>query len=125
MSIIELFDSLLVGEIIIFVETIENILSDFGLPLSGGASEVIEVAVEPVVNLFVNHMVVVTDLLGRLFLLKSLNLSGCAVLVRATHVERVVTHQAAVAREDISAKHTPYDVAEVRYIVHVGQGTCD
>ena len=86
-------------------------MSDLSLPLGGGAAELIEIAIKPVIYLFVNNMIVIADFLGRLFFLEGLDLSGCAVLVGTAHVQGVVAHEAAVASENIRAQDTADDVA--------------
>ncbi len=107
------------------MKSIEYILSDFGLPLGGGAAELIEIAIEPVIYLFVNNMIVIAYFLGSLLFLEGLDLSGRAVLVRAAHVQRVVAHEAAVAGEDVRTQHAPDDVTQVRHVVHVREGARD
>ncbi len=107
------------------MQPVEYILSDFSLPLGGSASEFIEITVEPVIYLFVNDMIMITYLFRSLFFLESFHLSGSAVLVSTAHVERVVAHEAAIASENVCTQHTPYDVAQVGDIVHVGEGTRD
>jgi hypothetical protein len=107
------------------MESIKYILSDFGLPLGSGTAEFIEIAIEPVIYLFVNDMIVVAYFLGSLLFLESLDLGGRAVLVRAAHVQRVVAHEAAVAGEDVRTQHTPDDVTQVRHVVYVREGARD
>jgi len=48
-----------------------------------------------------------------------------AVLVRATHVNAVVSPGAAVARVAIGGEHTANDVTEVWHVVHVRQRAGD
>ena len=107
------------------MKSIKNILSDLGLPFCGSASEFVEVAIKPVVNLLVNNMIVVADFLRSLFFFKSLHLSGCSVLIGTANVQCVVAHKAAVASEDVCTQHTSNDVAKMRNIIHIGQGTRD
>jgi hypothetical protein len=107
------------------MKSVKYILSDFGLPLGGGTAKFIEIAIEPVIYLFVNDMIVVAYFLGSLLFLEGLDLGGRAILVRAAHVQRVVAHEAAVAREDVRTQHTPNDVTQVRHVVHVREGARD
>lgn len=122
--IIKLLDCFLVCKLV-SLEFVEYILSDARLPLSGRAAEVVEITVEPVVDLLVYSVVMVTDLLRGLALFDGFDLSCCAILVSTTHVERVVAHQAAVASEHISAQDAPNNVSQVRHVVHVWQSRCD
>lgn len=124
-SIIELLNCLFICEVVILVKSVEYVLSDLGLPLGGCATELIKVAVKPVVYLLVNDMVVVTDLLGSLLFFKSLHLGGCAVLVSTADVQSIVAHKSAVASENIGTQHTPDDVTQMGYVIHIRQGTSD
>ena len=83
------------------MKLVEDVLGYLGLPVGRGAAEVVEVAVEPVVYLLVDLVIVVTDLLRSLALFESLDLGGCAVLVCAANVEGIVAHEAAVPGEDV------------------------
>ncbi len=124
-GIIELLNSLFIGEFIVLMQPVKYILSDFSLPLGGCASEFVEITVEPVIYLFVNDMIMITYLFRRLFFLESFDFSGSAVLVSTAHVERVVAHEAAIASEDVRTQHAPDDVTQVGDIVHIGEGTRD
>lgn len=66
--------------------------------------------------------VFVTDLLGSHILLQRLDLSSSAVLVCAANEESVVTSEAAVPSEDVSAEDAPNYVAKMRHVVDVGEG---
>ena len=83
------------------MKLVEDVLGYLGLPVGRGAAEVVEIAVEPVVYLFVDLVIVVTDLLRSLALFESLDLGGCALLVCAANVEGIVAHEAAVPGEDV------------------------
>ena len=111
LHIVELLDGLFIAEFPV-LKLIEDILSDLDLPLGGGAAELIKVAVEPLIYLFVDRVVVVADLLRRLALLQGLDLGGRPVLVRPAHVQRVVAHQPAIAREEVRREHTADDFAQ-------------
>ena len=54
-----------------------------------------------------------------------LGFCGSAVFIGAADVDAVVSSAAAVACIHIGAQHTTNDVAQVRNIVDIGQGTCD
>ena len=120
LHIVELLDGLLICEFPV-LKLVEDFMSDLGLPISGSAAEVIEVAVEPVIDLLVDGVVVVTDLLGGLTLLQGLDLGGSAVLVCPADVQSVVAHQAAIACEDIGGEDTADDVSQVRDIIDIGK----
>lgn len=66
------------------------------LLLGGGPAEEVEVDLEPLVDAGVNGVILVADLLRGQALLPGLVLCGCAVLVRATHVQQVPASQAAI-----------------------------
>ena len=85
MEAVLLVDDLLVG-VLVLVALAEDILGDLGLPLGGCAAEVVEVAVEPLIDALVDREVVVADLLRGLTLLKGLGVSGRTVFVGAAHV---------------------------------------
>lgn len=72
-----------------------------------------------------NSMIFITDLFRRALLLHSLGLGRGPVLISAADVDGVVSTEAAVPREDISAEHTSDDVAEVRDVVDVGESAGD
>lgn len=95
-------------------------MGDASLPVGGSAAEVVEVAVEPVVDLSVDRVIVVTYLLRGLALLDGLDLGGSAILISTTNVQGVITHQPGVAGKHISTEYTSDNVAEVRNIIHIG-----
>lgn len=66
--------------------------------------------------------VLITDLLGGHLFLQRLDLGSCAVLVGAANEESVVSPEAAVTSEDVSAEDTPNYVAKVWHVVDVGEG---
>ena len=67
-----------------------------------GATELVEVAIKPLIDFGVESMVMVTDLLRSLVLLASLGLSGSAVLVSSTDIESVVAGKTAVTSIHVS-----------------------
>jgi hypothetical protein len=100
-------------------------LSDLGLERGSGPSEVVKVTVEPVVDLSVDLVVLVTDLLrGKAFFL-GFGLGGGPVLVGSAHVDRVVASQPAEPTVDISGENTSDKVSEMRHIVDVRKGGGD
>lgn len=104
---------------------VEDILRDLGLLRSGRASELVEVTVEPLVDLLVEGVVVVTDLLGGLALLAGFGLRGGSVLVGTTNIDDVVSSEAGEASVDISRQDTSDNVAKMGHVVDVGQSTRD
>lgn len=85
----------------------------------------IKVDLEPVVDLLVQHKVLVTNLLGCGLGLKCLDLGGCPEFVASRDKHCVVTAQTAEAGVHIGAEYATNNVAQVRHIVHIGQGTRD
>lgn len=101
-------------------QVVEDILRDLGLLRSGRASELVEVTVEPLVDLLVEGVVVVTDLLGGLALLAGFGLRGGSVLVGTTNIDDVVSSEAGEASVDISRQDTSDNVAKMGHVVDVG-----
>ena len=70
-----------------------------GLLLCGGAPELVEADVEPLVHLGVESVVLVADLARGESLLHRLRLRGRPVLVRPAHVQHVVAAQTGKSEE--------------------------
>ena len=62
--------------------------------------KVVELNVEPLVDLTVNGMVLGADLLGSKPLLQGFRLSGCSIFVCATNIKDVVVAKPAVPEVD-------------------------
>ena len=107
------------------MQVIKDVLGDLSLCWSSCSSKIIEVTVEPLVDLLVNGMVVITNLSWCLVVSTSLCLSGCTVLVSAAHVDTVVANQTGKSSIDISRENTTNDVSKMRDIVDVRQSTGD
>jgi hypothetical protein len=73
-------------QIAIFVQLGEDVLGNVGLMLGRGPSEVIELDLKPIVDLFVQLVVLVTQLLRGHALLDRLGLGGRPVFVRTTDI---------------------------------------
>lgn len=121
---IELVDNFL-ERVASLVDIIEDVLSNLSVFGGGGAAECVEVAVEPLVDLLVDFEVLVANLARGLALLLGLSLSRCAILVSAADVNRVMPGESGVARKHITGENATDNVAEVRHIVNVRQGTSD
>jgi len=104
---------------------VEDILGDLSLLRCGSSSKLIEITIEPLVDLSVQSMVVVADLLGSLAFLAGLGFGGRTILVSSTDVDCVVAGEAAVSGVDVSGQDAANDVAEMRHVVHVRQCTGD
>ena len=87
-----LLNSIFIG-IAGILQVVEDVLRNLSLFWCCGTAELVEVAIEPLVDLSMLLMVMITDLLRSLTLLTSLGLSGSAVLVGTTDVNCVVTSQ--------------------------------
>ena len=91
LHIVELFNSLLVG-VLLGMKLVEDVLSDLGLPLGSSAAKVIEITIEPVIDLSVDLVIVITNLLRGLALFKGFDLGGSTILVGTANVQGVVAH---------------------------------
>ena len=101
------------------MDAVKNVLGNLSLLGGGGAAEVVKVAVEPVIDLLVDLVVMVADFFAGFTFFHGFGFGRGAVLVSAAYVNGVVANKAAVASEDIGRKHTSDDVAEMRNVVHV------
>ena len=113
-----LVDSILVRASFL-VKSHEDILSDLGLFLCGSSTKNVEVAVEPLINLLVDLVVVITDLLRCLTFLACFCLCSSAILVGAANIDRVVSSEAAKSCVDVRGKNAPNNIAKMRHVVHV------
>lgn len=98
----------------------EDILGDLGLNWCAGTTEVIEITVEPIIDLLVKSVVFITDLLRGHARLLGLSLSGSAVLISTTDVNAVVACKTRISCIDISRQDTTNNVAQVGNVVDVG-----
>lgn len=90
------FESLILSS-----DVLKNVLSDHCLLRGACATELIKVAVKPVVDLLVNLVVVITDLLAGFTLHHGLGLSSSAVLICAADVDSVVAGETRIPGENI------------------------
>ena len=86
-------------------QVIENVLRNLCLLFSRGSSKIVEVTVEPLVNLGVLSVVVVTDLLACHAFLTSLCLSGSSILVSTADVDDVVAGKTAESGVHVSREY--------------------
>lgn len=98
---------------------IKNVLSNRSLFRRGGTAELIEVTIEPLVDLSVDCIVIVTNLLAGFLLLQSFGLSSGTVFISAANVDAVVAGEASVPGVDIGGENAADDVAQVRNVVNV------
>ena len=100
------------------VQVVEKALGYFGALIVGGATELVKIDMEPVINLGVFGKVVVTQLPWGLLLLKSSCLGGSTILVSTADIEGVVPAEPAEPGEYITGKHLD-KVAQVWNIVYI------
>ena len=110
---------------VLLVDVQEDLLGDLGVPLGAGPSEVVKSDVEPLVHVRVDLEVVVAYLLWSLLLLPRLHLGCSAVLVSSADVEHIRPLKLLEPREDVGREHAADDVAEMWYVVDIGQCGCD
>lgn len=72
-----------------------------------------------------NLKVFVANLLGRHVLCNGFGLGGRSVLIRAAHVQGHIAAETREPGKDVGGQDTADDVAQVRYVVDVGQGRGD
>jgi len=102
---------------------VEYLLDDGGVPWCARPTKVIKFDVEPFVDVVMDLKIVVADFLGRLPLLEGLDFRGRPVFVRAADVQHIVAVEPLVPCKHIGRKHTPDKIAEVWYVVDIGQCT--
>lgn len=107
------------------VNIVENILSDFSVLFGRCASKEVEVTIKPIVNAFMNSVVVVTNLFAGLLFFLSLLLSSSAILISTTNVDNVVSSLSEVTSRHISGQNASNNVTQVRYVVDIRQSTCN
>lgn len=120
------------------------------LKLGACAAKVVELNIEPVVNLLVLFVVFGANLFAREAFLESFGLGGSAILVSAAQVQGVEALDTAIPANtsckvivisvvtqikihgarlllgiDVSAQSASNDVAEMRYVVDIWQSRCD
>lgn len=103
----------------------EDSLRNFSLLGGTGTTEAIEIAIKPIINLFVDCVVVVTNLLTRFTFFHSFGLRSGTVLICTTDVDRVVAGKARIPGENVSREHTSNDVTEVGHIVDIWECRSD
>ena len=112
---------LLFDNFAILVNIQEDLLAYFGVPFCASPAEIIEPNVEPLVHLFMDGVVMITDLLWGLLLLQSFYFSRSTVLVSPADVQDIASLQTFESCVDVGGEHASDDVAQVRHIVDVGQ----
>mmetsp|Transcript_35423 Transcript_35423/g.67798 ORF Transcript_35423/g.67798 Transcript_35423/m.67798 type:complete len:299 (+) Transcript_35423:1976-2872(+) len=118
--VVQLLHAVLVQQLLVH-QGVEYALRDGGLLGGGGAAELVELDVEPLIDALVDLVVLVANLPRRQALLQSLGLRSSAVLVRAANVNHVVPAAATVASVHVRAQHASNDVAEMGHVVHIRQ----
>ena len=100
-------------------QVVEYVLRNLCLLFRRSSAKIVEITVEPFVNLCVLRMVKVANLLASFAGLAGLGLCGRAVLIRATNVDGIMSSEASKSGIDVSRKNASNDVAEMRHIVDV------
>lgn len=85
----------------LFIDVVENVLCNLGLLRGTRPAPLVEVTVEPVVDLLVNNSVVVTNLLRGFAFLHRFGLGGSAILVGTAHVNAVMPRETCVPCVDV------------------------
>ena len=93
-------------------------LDNFSLLLRRRAAEVVELYIEPSVDVFMYLMVASAELAGCYTLLQGLRLACRAVLVSTAYIERLITAGAAETCEYIRTQHL-CQVPQVRDFVYI------
>lgn len=110
---------------VVLVQLEEDVLHNLRLLLGRSSAKVVEANLEPLVNILVLDVELVTEFLGGLARLESLGLSGSAVLVCAADVQRRPVAKLAEARVDVGTEDTADDVSKMRDVVDIGKSAGD
>lgn len=105
------------------INIIENILGDHGLLRCACAAKAIKVTIEPLVDLFMDCVVVVTNFFAALAFLHGFSLSGSSVLICATNIYCVVPSKACVSCKHVRWQNAPNNVSQMGYVIYVWQCT--
>eukprot|EP00166_Cyanidium_caldarium_P000929 ctg_1404.g427 len=100
----------------------EDLLTYLGLARRRGAPKMVETQVEPAINVPVQPVVLVAQLSWCDALLGRLGLGGRAVLIRAADEQHVHPGLSQVAGVHVRRQHRPDQIAQVRHVIHVGEG---
>jgi hypothetical protein len=84
-----LFHNFLIG-VTILMQLEKNILSNHSLLLSSGSTKVIKIAIEPIVNLFMDLIVVITNFFWSFLFLDGFSFSGCSILICTANIDTIV-----------------------------------
>ena len=106
-------------------QVVEYVLRNLCLLFCCSSAKIVEITVEPFVNLCVFRMVKVANLLTSFACLAGLGLCGRAIFIRATDVDGIMSSESRKSSIDVSRENTSNDIAKMRHIVHVWQRTCD
>jgi len=106
-----------------FLERKEDFLSNLCLLLCRSPSEKISIAVEPLVDLLVDGVVLVANTLWGQAFLNCLCLGGGAILICSADIHGVVPTESAVSGIHICGEDAADDVTEMRHVVDVRQST--
>jgi hypothetical protein len=103
----------------VFVQLFVQMLGYLSLYGRGSSAEFIKAYVEPLVNIRMNFMVVITEFPRRYPLLCGFGFRGGTVFVCAADIKGFVTPQPAKPGKDIGGQYLN-QVPQVRHIVYIG-----
>jgi len=109
----------------VLVKGIEDVLSNLGLLGSGSSSELVEVTVEPLVDISVDGVVVIANLLRGLAFLHRLSLSGGSIFISSANVHGVMASKSRESGIHVGREHASDNVSQMRHVVNVGECTSD
>lgn len=115
---VSLTDDLFV-DVLVVIERVINIQSDFSVPVSTSPAKNIKRNVEPLVNIAVDFVVLVTNFPRCHVVFHGLDHSGSSILICSANVDRVVTMKSLESGEDISRQDTTNQIPQMRHIVDV------
>ena len=96
----------------------EDVLDDLSLERSAGTSEVVEGDVEPLVDVTMDSVVMVTELSWGYSLLKGSCLTGCTIFICSADIECLISTGAAETCKNIGTENL-CQVSKVRNVVYI------
>ena len=78
-------------------EGTKDVYSDLSMNLMAGSSKKIKLYLKPLVNLFVQFMVLIANLLGSQTFLQSFDFGSCAILVSAAYKHYIIPSHSAIS----------------------------
>lgn len=103
----------------------KDILTNLSVPFCGCSSKVVKSNIEPLINIWVDFMIIITNFSWSLFLFQSFNFGGRAILISTTNVQDIWSLESLVSCVNIGRKDTANDITQVRYVIYIGKSRCD